>query len=139
MGKTKILIRNIYLYLAVFVGLMMVAIPAGQMLKLGLETWVFPLAGEDNYRYEKIPHEPGIAKINSETDLGTIKLTEEEKQAITNWQKEYKKWEEKNENMDWKKVRIQTQASENISILLVGLVVFLSHGYVLKRDKKKNV
>lgn len=136
--KPKTLIRSIYLYLAVFVGLMMIAIPAGQLIKLSLETWVFPLAAEQEYRYEdRIPVKPYVNKIDDTTDLGTIKLTEEEKIILENWQQDYKAWQERQEKIDWKKARIQQQAANNLSVMLVGLVVFLAHGYVLRRDKKK--
>lgn len=138
MSKTKTLIRSIYLYLAVFVGLMMIAIPAGQLLKLSLESWVFPLAMEQEYRYdEAYPTKPYINRIDENADLATIKLTEEEVEILADWQADYKKWQEKQDSIDWRKARIQNKVADNLSILIIGLVVFLSHGYVLRRDKKK--
>ncbi len=139
MNNTKTLIRSIYLYLAVFVGLMMIAIPAGQLIKLSLETWVFPLAAEQEYRYEdRVPTKPYINRIDENTDLVTLKLTEEEILILENWQQDYKMWQEKDDNIDWKKARIQQQMVNNLSVMIVGLIVFLSHGCVLRRDKKKS-
>ena len=137
--KTKNLIRNIYLYLAIFVGLMMIAIPSGQLLKLCLETYVFPLAAEQEYRHydEAYPTKPYVGKINEHTDLETIELTVEEKEILTDWQTDYKTWQEKQDSIDWKTARMQQQAANNLSVLIVGLVIFLSHGFVLRRDKKK--
>ena len=138
MHKTKILIRSIYLYLAIFVGLMMIAIPAGQLLKLSLETWVFPLAMEQEYRYnESYPTKPYINRIDENTNLATIKLTKEEVDILANWQVDYKSWQETQESIDWRKARIQNKVADNLSIFIIGLIVFLSHGYVLRRDKKK--
>jgi len=139
MNNTKTLIRSIYLYLAVFVGLMMIAIPAGQLIKLSLETWVFPLAAEQDYRYDNgYPTKPYTNRIDENTDLATVKLTEEEILMLEDWQQDYKMWQEKQDGTDWKKARIQQQAANNLSVLLVGLIVFLAHGYVLRRDKKKS-
>jgi len=138
MSKTKTLIRSIYLYLAIFVGLMMIAIPAGQLLKLSLESWVFPLAMEQEYKYnESYPTKPYINRIDENTDLATIKLTEEEVEILADWQVDYKSWQENQDQIDWKKARIQQKISDNLSVLIIGLIVFLSHGYVLRRDKKK--
>jgi len=138
MSKTKTLIRSIYLYLAIFVGLMMIAIPAGQLLKLGMQTWIFPLAMDQEYRYEETyPTKPYINKIDQNTDLATIKLTEEEVEILADWQVDYKAWQENQDGINWKSARIQQQASNNLSMLIIGLIVFLSHGYVLRRDKKK--
>lgn len=136
MSPTKTLIRNIYLYLATFVGLMMIAIPAGQLIKLGLQTWVFPLAAESQYQYTKVPLAPYVEKIGTETDLGTIKLTQAEKESLTAWQADYKAWQGKDKNIDWKKAGMQQEATDNLAILIVGIVVFLCHGYILKKDKK---
>ncbi|MBT4120476.1 MAG: hypothetical protein HOA57_03820 [Candidatus Magasanikbacteria bacterium] len=139
MSKTKTLIRSIYLYLAVFVGLMMFAIPAGQLLKLGMQTWFFPLALEQEYRYdEAYPTKPYINRITEDADLATIKLTEEEVEILANWQTDYKKWQEDQDSIDWRKARVQNKVADNLSILIIGLIVFLSHGYVLRRDKKKD-
>ena len=137
MSKTKTLIRNIYLYLATFVGLMMIAIPAGQLLKLSLQNWFFPLAIEQEYRYEEaIPTKPYINRINENTDLATIKLTQEEVAILSNWQSDYKTWQERQNKVDWRAARMQQNIVDNLSIMLVGLVIFLAHGYVLKKDKK---
>ncbi len=138
MSSTKTLIRNIYLYLATFVGLMMIVIPAGQLLKLGMQAWIFPLAMDQEYKYEETyPVKPYISRIDENTDLATIKLTTEEIDILTNWQMDYKTWQESHGGIDWKMARIQQQTTNNLSILLVGLAVFLAHGYVLRKDKKK--
>ncbi|HOX60489.1 MAG TPA: hypothetical protein PLV72_00590 [Candidatus Magasanikbacteria bacterium] len=136
MSKTTSLIRNIYLYLATFVGLMMIAIPAAQLIRLSLQAWVFPLAAETQYQYN-MPTAPYIGKVGTETDLGTIKLTTDEKQALEQWQTDYKIWQEKNKNTDWKKANMQQEASNQISILIVGVLIFTGHLLVLRSDKKK--
>ena len=140
MSNTKTLIRNIYLYLATFVGLMMIIIPSGQLIKLSLQSWVFPLVTEYETRYEdNIPTKPYINRIDENTtDLATIKLTKEEVQILSNWQIDYKAWQENQTKIDWKRARIQQQIVNNLSFLIAGLVLFLSHGYVLKKDKKKD-
>ena len=137
MSNSKIIIRNIYLYLATFVGLMMVVITTGILLRLVLQTWVFPLAAEEMYNYDKVPTTPYIKCIDENTNLETIQLTPEEKESLATWQTDYKTWKEKNDKIDWKKANLQKQAVDNFSIMFVGLILFLSHGYVLRKDKKK--
>ena len=100
MSNSKIIIRNIYLYLATFVGLMMVVVTTGILLRLALQTWVFPLAAEDMYSYDKIPTTPYVSCINENTDLESVQLTTEEKQALSDWQTDYIAWKEENDSID---------------------------------------
>ncbi len=137
MSNSKIIIRNIYLYLATFIGLMMIVITASILLRLVLQTWIFPLASEDLYQYDRIPTTPYINCINENTNLETVQLTSEEKESLAVWQTDYKIWKEKNDKIDWKKANLQKQAVNNFSVMFIGLVLFLSHGYVLRKEKKK--
>ncbi len=135
MGKIKNIVRNIYLYLAVFVGLMMIVIPSIDLIKIGLETWVFPLAAQEDH-FDKRPLEPYTAKINADSDLGTIKLTEAEKNSLKKWQENYTKWEEEKETTDYVAIERQKSLVRDISTLIGGLALFLAHGIVLRREKK---
>ncbi len=118
---------------------MMIVVPVVDMLKLSLETWVFPLASEDMYEYDKMPPEPYIyERLNDEALDKTKGLTENDVATIKEWKKDYKAWQEKKDSVDWKKAKLQRNLSRDISTLIVGLALFLTHGYVLRRDKKRN-
>ncbi len=136
--KPKNLIRNIYVYLATFIGLMMIVIPVVDMLKLSLESWVFPLAQEDYYDYDTRAPEPYALEMLDEDVLEkNTRLSEDDKTALKEWKEDYRAWQERQETIDWKKVEIQQDLVRDISTLLVGLALFLTHGAVLHRDKKR--
>lgn len=136
--KTKNLIRSIYIYLATFIGLMMIVIPVVDMLKLSLETWVFPLAQEDRYDYRDKAPEPYMLEMLDEGAIEkNTRLSEDDKAALKDWKEDYRAWQEKQERIDWKTVEMQQDLVRDISTLLVGLALFLTHGAVLRRDKKK--
>jgi hypothetical protein len=138
MSKAKPIIRNIYLYLVTLIGLIMIVIPSVDLIKIGLETWVFPLAAEDEYYNNRIPEPYGIRNkidINSTEPTETIKLTEEEQILLEEWKTEYKAWQENEKNKDWKAIRRQQSTVRDISTLLVGLALFLSHGRIVRKEK----
>lgn len=138
--KTKNLIRTIYVYLATFIGLMMIVIPMVDMFKLGLETWVFPLASENMYEYDRIPPEPyALTKLEEGTIEKNTSLTEDDRQALQNWKADYKSWQEKKDSIDWKKANLQRDLVRDLSTMIVGLALFLTHGYILRRDRKRKV
>jgi len=141
MPDTKTLIRSIYLYLAAFVGLMMIIIPVVDMIKVGLETWVFPMAAEDEY-YNKYPSAPmGLDRSNPDILINKDgeELTVEDRDAFEAWKKDYQSWQEHQDSIDQKVVERQKDMVRDISTLIGGLFLFLTHGYVLRKDKKKLV
>lgn len=137
----KEVIQLIYLYIVTLVGLFMIVIPGVDIVKIGLERWVFPLSTQDQYDYRAYPPEPYPIKervlVADNKELGTLTLTEEEKMAIERWQVEFKAWEEKDKNKDYVAIGMQSSMVRDISVLLGGLVLFLSHGYVLRKKRKE--
>ena len=136
----KDIIRSIYLYLVTLVGLMMLVIPGVDMIKIGLENSLFPMAREDEYGYEKMPSRPYAieSKILETENLGEIKLTEDEKIQLDSWKIEYKNWEENQKNKDVVAIRTQKSLVRDISIFMGGVVLFFSHGYIILRERRKN-
>ncbi len=137
----KEIIQTIYLYIVTLVGLFMIVIPGVDIIKIGLEKWIFPLAVEDEYSYAMYPPEPyGIKeRITAENakPIGEITLTEDEVVMLENWKVEYKAWQEKDKNKDRVAIRMQISIVRDISILLGGLALFFSHGYVLRKKRKE--
>ena len=136
----KEVIQLIYLYIVTLVGLFMIVIPGVDIVKIGLEKWVFPLATQDQYDYAYYPPEPYMIKeriVAENAKVGDITLTEEEVLMLENWKVEYKAWEEKNRNKDYVAIRMQVSMVRDISVLLGGLALFLSHGYVLRKKRKE--
>lgn len=137
----KEIIQLIYLYIVTLVGLFMIVIPSVDIIKNGLEKWVFPLAYQDEYNYRVYPPEPYPIKeriLTEETKpIGDIKLTKDEVNMLEKWKAEYKSWEEKDKNKDYVSIRMQQNMVRDISILIGGLALFLSHGYILRKKKNK--
>jgi hypothetical protein len=137
----KEVIQLIYLYLITTVGLFMIVIPAVDIVKVGLEKWVFPLAVEsDDYDYRLRAPEPYFIKdkidVDSDEPVETLELTEDEQRLFEDWKENYKYWEETDKNKDYAAINRQEDLVRDISILIGGLVLFLSHGYILRKKKK---
>ncbi len=136
----KNIIRNIYLYLVTLIGLIMVVIPAVDLIKITLESTLFPLAAEDEY-YDRGP-EPYMLKTNidpnSTEPVTTVTLNESDQQLFENWKENYRRWEER-ENDTEKRMAIRRQRAlvRDISTLIVGLALFLSHGSIIRKKHKK--
>lgn len=137
----KEVIQLIYLYIVTLVGLFMIVIPGVDIIKIGLEKWLFPLAAQDEYDYRAYPPEPYAVKdrvlTEDEKELGDIKVTAEEKAALERWKVEFEAWEEKDKNKDFVAIRTQRNLVRDISVLVGGLALFFSHGYVLRKKRKE--
>jgi hypothetical protein len=135
----KEIIKNIYLYLVTFIGLFMIVVPAVDIIKISLEKWVFPLASQDEYNYEARVPEPLFAEkqisADSDEEIKTLDLTAGETEMFERWKKEFKSWEEKEKNKDRVAIRRQKSLVRDISLLMGGLALFLTHGYIIKRKK----
>lgn len=117
MNKSE-LIRKIYLYLASFIGLILIVIGTVRLVDLGLKVYVFKDA--DTYVYY-----PG--DIRTKPDGTTVELTSEEKE-------EMKKQQEEAQIKQTASQR-QREASSSVAMLLVGLPVFFYHWKVVGKEK----
>ena len=108
-------IRKIYLYLFSFIGLLMLVIGLAQMVDLAITVWVFPDADLYN-RGPRIVSEPGQAL--SEGEL----LANQEKEEA------YSLAEQSRSR--------QRQLSGSLSMLLVGLPLYLYHWRTINSEKK---
>ena len=111
------------------------------LVKLGLETWVFPLATEGQYGYYgRVPPEPYF--LNKSVDsaavtTGTVALSPADQQVFEQWKQDYQTWREEEKNKDWTAIERQRRFVDNFALLLGGLALLFSHGYIIRRDKKQ--
>ncbi|NMB48114.1 hypothetical protein GYA13_01550 [Candidatus Kuenenbacteria bacterium] len=138
------IIRAIYLYLFALVGLGMLVIGASMIINLGLKAWVFTQADQqDKYNSQPIPvYLSSDMKTAQEIKVCSDKceLTAEQKEQVNSWLAEYKKWEEQEKNSDqniWVVRNRQRQAATALSLILIGLPLWLFHWSVIKKDNKK--
>lgn len=139
------IIRTIYLYLFALVGLGMLTVGLAMIINLGLKTWIFTQADRfDNY-YMSAPTPLYLIKeTGSVSDLqlcaDKCSLTAEQKEQIKNWLADYENWKNNEKNRDPNFYAVQNrqrQAATAISLILVGLPLWLFHWNVIKRDTKK--
>lgn len=138
------LIRTIYVYLFSLVGLAMLVIGTAMIINLGLKTWIFTQADRgDNYQNQPMPlylnKEMGDAK-ELQICQDKCSLTTVQKEQIKSWLADYENWQNYEKNRDPNFYRLQNrqrQAATAISLIIVGLPLWLFHWAVIKRDNKE--
>jgi len=142
MFNSHSLIRTIYLYLFSLVGLFIVVFGSIGLIKLALTTWVFPDA--DTYSYDI--SRPFLASQVSEEDLvlsletceETCDLTDEDEETLSQWLEDYRAWKEKGDSSEKQISSMrQRQLSENLSMIIIGLPLYLYHWTIIKKDVRK--
>ena len=120
----KNLIKSIYLYLVSLIALILIITSTIGLINLGLKTWFFPQADSDTYK--EPPCELTISKIPNQT--------QEE------YQKQVKLCQfnrEQNNRNKYKTIARQRELVRDISMLLVGIPLFIIHWFFIRRDEKK--
>ncbi|GIW66581.1 MAG: hypothetical protein KatS3mg095_0479 [Candidatus Parcubacteria bacterium] len=121
MTDKKELIKNIYLYSATFIGLILIIIASIQLIDLGLKTFIFKKADE-------VIVYPVYQKL---FDPEGKELTEEE---IKKQQEEQRQFEIKQ-----REIEKQRKAANSLAMLIVGIPIFIYHLKLTKRnDETKN-
>lgn len=134
------LIRKIYLYLFSLVGLTLMVISDVQLVNLGLKLTIFQEADKQQYSFEKMPTTSPLTmdQINKVAgSVTTIEVTAEQKLQIQQWLADYKSWQEQQKSFDPLKAAHQRDASVALSMLIIGLPLFLYHWGVIRRESKK--
>jgi len=130
------LIRTIYLYLFALLGLVLLTIGGIRFIDMGLKAFVFTKAEEEQrliYRqpsYLPYPVER-IEKLQDEEGL-----SEEEKATVKQWLADYKDWKERRSQIDPVTARRHRDASLNLSLILIGLPLYLYHWRIIKKETK---
>lgn len=117
------LIKTIYFYLVALIGLLMVAFSSADLVNIGLRTWVFPKA--DLNQYPQPPcavmmvKTPGATETDAQyqarlADCERTQMSDEEARAIQK----------------------QKDAVRDISMIAVGIPLFLYHWIMIRREPK---
>ncbi len=139
------LIRTIYLYLFSLVGLVLLIIGSARFVDMGLKAYVFTRAEDEERIIYKQPPYPSIRleKIaEAEGDVitskdGEIILSESEKVSIERWIADYNSWEENRSKIDPVTSRRHRNSATNLSLILIGLPLYLYHWMVIRKESKK--
>ncbi|MCI0479716.1 hypothetical protein L0Y59_04175 [Candidatus Uhrbacteria bacterium] len=117
------LIKTIYFYLVALIGLMMVVFSTADLVNLGLKTWVFPKADQNEWK------EPSCAVMMVKEPA--LQETDEQ------FQQRLRQCEESRVNEDdARAIRNQKSAVRDISFIVVGLPLFLYHWMTIRRETK---
>jgi hypothetical protein len=140
MAQRQSLVRTIYLYLFTVIGLALVVIGTVRFLDMGLKAFVFTGADEperiQQSYYQGYPSLPVERIATPEDAEGVEGLTDAEKESLKNFIRNYERWEEERGRIDYLSSRRQRDASINLSMLLVGLPLYLYHWRIIKKETK---
>ena len=149
----KTAIRTIYLYLFSLVGLALTIIGFVVMMNILLKTYVFKNANQTNpYYYSETPpyisssYENELDKVEAiSAKADELKLSDIEKEDIQKWLADYKKWKENEEKRmefeskrDYVKEENARSMSVAVSLIIVGLPIYLIHWMFITKDIKRN-
>ncbi|MBI4276321.1 hypothetical protein HY629_00585 [Candidatus Uhrbacteria bacterium] len=135
------LIRSIYLYLFALVGLGMLVVGTARLVNLGLKVYVFTKA-DHGYFYKPEPPYPtryqGVEDVQTLIACGEkCGVNEKIKESLRMWQADYERWQrdQSQEPVDTRGAERQREAASALSLILVGLPLWLYHWWVIKKDK----
>ena len=131
------LIRTIYLYLFTLLGLVLLVIGGVRFVDMGLKVFIFTKAEEEQkilYRHPSYMPYPvqQIEKLQEEEEG----LSEEEKATIKEWLADYKVWKEEESQINPVTSRRHRDASLNLSLILIGLPLYLYHWRIIAKETK---
>lgn len=117
------LIKTIYFYLVSLIALLMVVFSTADLINLGLKTWVFPKTNNNYYGptcalMVPTPIEKGATQTTATVDY--VKQCEVDR---------------KNQE-DMAIIQNQRDAVRDISMIVVGIPLFLYHWITIRRDKE---
>ncbi len=134
--KQHSLVRTIYLYIFALLGLVFLMIGGVRFVDMGLKALVFTKAEEEQrLGYRQPPMLPySIEKIEKLQEDET--LSEEEKEIISQWLKDYKEWQERTSQINYVDIRRHQEASLSLAMILIGLPLYLYHWGIIKRETR---
>jgi len=140
MNKTS-WIKIIYLYLFSLVGLVLVIIGGVRFIDMGLKTFFFKQADQDqrlNYSQPTMPYSVSKLERMAESQDGGAQLTEDERASIRQWLEDYRVWKEQRDQVDMVTAQRQRQASSNLAMIIVGVPLFLYHWRLARKEGKNS-
>jgi len=137
--KKHSLIRTIYLYLFALLGLVLLTIAGVRFIDMGLKEFIFTKAYEEERMYSKQPPMPfALERLEQIESSEGNEFTAQERAETRRMIQSYKEWQEESEKIDPVTSRQHRDASFNLSMILIGLPLYLYHWSVIRRETKKN-
>lgn len=136
-------IRKIYLYLFSLLGLTLFVIGAVMIIDLGLKMTIFKKADmEYSSRAPIVSMVPG-QKTSADDFVAAVEkceekceLADEQKELMASWLVDYKNWQEEQNQVSYTTQRRHRQASQALSLILIGLPLYLFHWAIIRKEIK---
>lgn len=125
---------SIFSYLFALIGLVLTAIGAIMLLNMGIKALFFPLAEQQEHRFDLRPPEPPVRELQQDGEAAQ-QLTEQQIQALEQWQQRFEEWQQRQEEIDPIVASRQETAAESLAYLIVGLPVYVFHWRVARRER----
>lgn len=132
------MVKVLYLYLATLLGLLLLAIGSINLLSLGLRTYVFTQADREyisNFRELPVAPVERMEQLSTDADSGA-ELTDAERHLLRQAIMRYKEQQKEQESVDPLTARRHRELSTSLSMILVGLPLYLYHWGLIRKDKK---
>jgi len=148
-------IRTLYLYIFALTGLAMTVIGCAIILNIILKQYVFTYSDESRRITPEYYIDKPMMEFNSnEMDINTatkltengeyIGLTDEQINSLNQWIEDYEEYrlqikenKESRSNIDYLKESRHESMSVSLSIILVGLPLFIIHWSLIVKDRKR--
>jgi hypothetical protein len=131
------LIRTIYLYIFALLGLIFAIIGSIRLVDMGLKTFIFTKAEEDQKLYRSQPFNPPYQLQKIEEVEADDSFSEEEKAIIKQWLEDYKNWEKESEGLDYTAIERHREASNSLAFIIVGIPLYFYHWGIIKGETKE--
>lgn len=128
-------VRTVYLYVATLVGLGLIIAGGVQSFELLLKATVLPQADAEEGLWAKQPPMPYALDRVKDLD-GNSEISEEELVMVRSWLEDYERWSEQQADFDPQAARRQRRAATALSLLFVGIPVYLYHWLTIRRELK---
>jgi hypothetical protein len=135
--KKNPVIRTIYLYLFSLIGLVLVVMGSVGFIDMALKAYIFTQADAEQALWARQPPMP-YALERTERIAESDQLTEDEKNAVSNWIKDYESWQERQSAIDPVTAERHRSAARNLAQILIGIPLYLYHWGIIRRETKKS-
>jgi hypothetical protein len=126
-------VRTVYLYVATLVGLGLIIAGGVQSFELLLKATILPQADAEESLWARQPPLPYALDRAKELDESS-ELSDEELAMVRSWLQDYENWSEQRADIDPLVAQRQRRAATALSLLFVGIPVYLYHWLTIRRE-----
>lgn len=120
---------QLYFVLASLTGLILMIIGSVSIIKIGADK----LIGVQPYPEFSTPYPPTLQEYQGKT---TEAVTESQKVALADWEKNYSEWQVAQKDYNQEEQRIKRDLAQALSMIAVGIPVFWIHAPRIFKEKQ---